>query len=158
MKSIFSFLIICFLQSHAFSQKISLLTLEQLDARVNNGKDTVFVINFWATWCGPCVEELPNFEKLNRDYSSEKIKVILVSVDFKSKLKSALAPFVKLKKLQSEVFLLDEPDQQAFIDRVNKSWSGSIPATLFIKNGQRSFFEKEFTYTELVNTYKTRRS
>ena len=155
MKIIICILFLFALQSNAFSQKISLLTLDQLDQRVNNGKDTVYVINFWATWCGPCVAELGNFEKFNEKYKTEKLKVLLVNVDFKSKLKNTVVPFLKRRKLKSEVFLLDEPDQQAFIDRVSKTWSGSIPATLFIKNGQRSFFEKEFTYTELVNTYKT---
>ena len=155
MKILISILFIFFLQANAFSQKISLLTLDQLDQRVNSGKDTVYVINFWATWCGPCVAELGNFEKFNENYKAEKLKVLLINVDFKSKLNNTILPFLKHRKLKSEVFLLDEPDQQVFIDRVSKSWSGSIPATLFIKKGQRSFFEKEFTYTELVNTYKT---
>ncbi len=152
---IFICILFVLVQYHVFSQKISLLTLDQLDQRVNNGKDTVYVINFWATWCGPCVAELGNFEKFNEKYKTEKLKVLLINVDFKSKLKNTIVPFLKRRKLKNEVFLLDEPDQQAFIDRVSKSWSGSIPATLFIKNGQRSFFEKEFTYTELINTYKT---
>ena len=155
MKILISILFVFVLQSHAFSQKINLITLDQLDKRIDNGKDTIYVINFWATWCGPCVAELGNFEKLNNNFPTEKLKILLINVDFKSKLKNTILPFLKRRKLKTEVFLLDEPDQQAFIDRVSKNWSGSIPATLFIKNKKRNFFEKEFTYTELLNTYKT---
>jgi thiol-disulfide isomerase/thioredoxin len=109
------------------------------------------VINFWATWCIPCVKELAHFEKLQADFVKKKVKVLLVSVDFKSKLQSSVLPFIKKHQLKNEVFLLDEPDQQVYIDRVDPSWSGTIPATLFINKDKRVFLEQEFTYGQLVN-------
>lgn len=134
--------------------QVKLLTLNELEKRFESGKDTVYVVNFWATWCAPCVAELPNFEKVTQMSAKQPIKVILVSLDFKSKLKSAVIPFVKKHRIQSEVFVINEPDQQVFIDRVDRTWSGAIPATLFIKNkgNSRVFKEKELTYTELVAT------
>ena len=140
--------------SSAFSQNVKPLTVDQLNERVKNGKDSTYVVNFWATWCAPCIKELPHFEKLQADYKSDKLKVLLVSVDFKSKLTSAVVPFVKRKNLKNEVFLLNESSPQEYIDRVDPSWSGSIPATLFIKGDKRKFVESEFTFEQLVTEYK----
>lgn len=155
MKWVFTILLIGFC-SIAKSQ-IKLLTLNELESRLAVGKDTTFVINFWATWCGPCVEELPNFEKLNRSKFSKPLKVILVSLDFKSKLQTVVNPFVKKHQLKSAVYLINEPDQQAFIERVDQKWSGAIPATLFVNNklGLRQFYEKEFSFEELNKIVKT---
>lgn len=138
----------------AYSQQVRLLNIDQLNERIKNGKDSTYVVNFWATWCAPCIKELPHFEKLNTEHRSEKLAVLLVSVDFKSKLNSGVIPFVKRKKLKSEVFLLNESSPQEYIDRIDPSWSGSIPATIFIKNDKRKFVESEFTYEQLLTEYK----
>jgi len=94
--------------------------------------DTTYVINFWATWCAPCVKELPYFEKLNQKYTDKKVKVILVSQDFSKQLEKKLKPFLEKNKLQSEVLVLIDPDANSWIDKVNPAWSGAIPATVII--------------------------
>jgi thiol-disulfide isomerase/thioredoxin len=137
------------------AQNNYLITVDELFTRVKNGNDTTFVINFWATWCSPCIKEMPCFETLQEKFKTEKLKVLMVSVDFKSQLTKSVIPFIKKRKLKNEVWLLDEPDQQAFIERIEKSWSGAIPATLFIKEGKRKFFEKQFTCTQLTDEYKS---
>lgn len=138
----------------AYSQQVKLLNIDQLNERIKNGKDSTYVVNFWATWCAPCIKELPHFEKLKAEHKSEKLAVLLVSVDFKSKLNSGVIPFVKRKNLKNEVFLLNESSPQEYIDRIDASWSGSIPATIFIKNDKRKFVESEFTYEQLLTEYK----
>lgn len=147
------FLIFSFSVS-SYSQQVKLLNIDQLNERIKNGKDSTYVVNFWATWCAPCIKELPHFEKLKAEHRSEKLAVLLVSVDFKSKLNSGVIPFVKRKNLKSEVFLLNESSPQEYIDRIDPSWSGSIPATIFIKNDKRKFVENEFTYEQLLTEYK----
>lgn len=134
--------------------QVKLLSLNELEQRIANGKDTTYLVNFWATWCAPCVAELPSFEQLQKESANKPVKVILLSMDFKSKLKSDVIPFVQKNKLMSEVYVVNEPDQQVFIERVSKDWSGALPATLLIntKLQKRSFYEKEFTYKELVQT------
>ncbi|WP_338839880.1 TlpA disulfide reductase family protein [Flavobacterium ginsenosidimutans] len=149
-----SFLLFLLFSIKGYNQNVKLLNINQLNERIKNGKDSTYVVNFWATWCAPCIKELPHFEKLGAEHKSEKVAVLLVSLDFKSKLESNVIPFVKRKNLQNEVFLLNESNPQEFIDRIDPSWSGSIPATLFIKNDKRKFIESEFTYEQLLTEYK----
>ena len=137
-----------------FCQDVRLITLDQLYKRVNDSKDTVFVVNFWATWCVPCLEELPHFEKLSKQLKNKKLKVLLISMDSKSKLKSTVTEFVRRSRIKNEVFLLDENDQQIYINRIDTTWSGALPATLMLRNNDRRFFEKEFTYPVLLETCK----
>jgi len=147
------FFIICLsLITYSVNAQVKLLKLDDLDKRIANGKDTTYVINFWATWCSPCVAELPNFEKLRLANLKKPVKVLLISLDFKSKLQKEVIPFVEKNKINAEVFLLNEPDQQQYIERIDKRWSGAIPATLFVNKNTRRFYEKEFTETELKNT------
>ena len=70
-----------------YSQSIQVWKIEDLEKRVKNDSDTTYVVNFWATWCAPCVKELPDFDTINAAYSRSKIKVILVSLDFKEDLR-----------------------------------------------------------------------
>lgn len=149
-------LIIIFLSatSSVFSQKVELLTVDGLYERIEQGKDTTYIVNFWATWCAPCIKELPYFEKLQKEKKAEKLKVLLVSLDFKNRLQKSVKPFVKRLELKNEIFLLNETDQQKFIDQIDKNWSGAIPATLFVKGNKRKFLEKEFTYQTLLNEYQ----
>jgi len=97
---------------------------------------------------------LPNFEKLNEQYKTSELKILLVSVDVKSTLNTTVNPFVNKRKIRNEVFLLNEPSQQEYINRIDSSWSGSIPATLFIKNGRHNFIETAFTYDQLLTAFK----
>lgn len=147
------FLIICFsLISYAVTAQVKLLSVDDLDKRIANGKDTTYVVNFWASWCAPCVAELPNFEKLRLANLNKPVKVLLVSLDFKSKLQKTVIPFVQKNQINAEVFLLNAQDRQADLQRIDKQWSGAIPATLFVNKQMRRFYEKEFTETELKNT------
>lgn len=113
--------------------------------------DTIYVINFWATWCKPCVKELPGFEKINQHYKDAKVKVLLVNMDFPDKIKSQLIPFIRKMDLQSKIVMLDEPDANAWIPEVDPDWSGAVPATLIYKNGKRTFYSKPLTYKEVKN-------
>lgn len=121
---------------------------EDFEGLLHKENDTTYVVNFWATWCGPCVKELPYFEELNEIYKDEKVKVILVSLDFKKMIDKKLIPFLNKRKIQSDVVLLLDSKETKWIDKVDPSWSGAIPVTLFYNSKERLFFEKAFHSTK----------
>lgn len=148
------FLIICFFfSSYALSAQVKLISVDDLNNRIANGNDTTYVVNFWSTWCAPCVAELPNFEKLRLANVNKQVKVLLVSLDFKSKLQKTVIPFVAKNQINAGVFLLDTKDRQIDIQRISNQWSGAIPATLFVRKQNRIFFEKELTEEELKDAF-----
>ncbi len=122
--------------------------LEQL-FRMDN--DTTYVINFWATWCKPCIKELPYFEALNSQHKNEKVKVVLVSLDFPKQLESNLVPFVQKKQLRSKVVVLLDGKYNDWIDKVSPDWSGAIPATYIYKKGQNRLVGEPFENLEELN-------
>lgn len=141
------------------SQNIPIVSFSEFSPRLSpsSKNDTVYVINFWATWCKPCVEELPFFETLNENYGSYNFKITLVSLDFKSQYEKKLVPFVNDNNIKSEVILLNAPNYNDWISVVSKSWSGSIPATLIIhaSTDTKLFLERQFnSYEEIENLIK----
>jgi thiol-disulfide isomerase/thioredoxin len=129
--------------------ELNIVDFNALEPLLNNQDDQVYVINFWATWCAPCVKELPVFEKLHDEYKNKNVKVILVSLDFPKQYESKLIPFIKENNLQSEIIVLDDTDSNTWIPKVSEEWSGAIPATLIYSKDQRKFFENSFNYNEL---------
>ena len=138
------------------SKKVVSLNFEELEQQYLQKKnDSIYIINFWATWCKPCIKELPAFEKLASNYSDKKVKLLLVSLDFPDKLESQVIPFIERNNIQSEVVLLDDADANSWIPKVSPQWSGAIPATIIYKKDNRKFYEQSFTFEELEAELKT---
>lgn len=129
--------------------KVPSLDFSELNNFLTKENDTTYVINFWATWCKPCIKELPAFEKLTTDYSGKKLKVLLVSLDFPNKIDSQVIPFIETNNIRSQVVLLNDGDANSWIPKISKKWSGAIPATLIYNNTTRLFYEQSFTFEEL---------
>jgi thiol-disulfide isomerase/thioredoxin len=125
------------------------LSFNDLEPHLHLANDTTYLVNFWASWCTPCIKELPAFEKIGKEYRNEKVKVLLVSLDFPGQIESRLVPFIEKNRISSEVLVLNDPDANAWIDRVDPEWSGSIPATLIYNGSSRLFHEGVYTYGEL---------
>lgn len=139
------------LSHNCSAQKVPVIGLDVLEARLNEGGDTTYIVNFWATWCGPCVKELPYFENVHVNAEGTNRKVLLVTLDFVTQLESKVIPFLKEKQLKSEVLLMDEDNPNKWIPRVSEEWSGALPATLFINTQKktRHFHEGSFKEGEL---------
>ena len=144
----FPFLVVAVLTVQ--SQNIEAIKFSELQNKILYADAPLTVFNFWATWCGPCVKEMPHFDNLETE--NEDIKVYFVSLDFKQDFER-VRKFVAKKDLKSEVLYLDEKDPNSYMRKVNKDWSGAIPASLFVTDlGKTYFFEKAFTKEELQKT------
>jgi thiol-disulfide isomerase/thioredoxin len=131
---------------------VPILNFSSFEKYLENHSDTVYILNFWATWCGPCRKELPAFEKIHLDYANEKVKVLLVSLDFPSQVEKGLQPYLKNNHITASVILLNEPDANSWIDKIDPAWTGSLPATLMYKGNNRKFFEKELSYADISSS------
>ncbi|WP_323789437.1 TlpA disulfide reductase family protein [Psychroserpens sp.] len=140
-------------QSIETEVSLEVYDFEGLQKFLKTTDDKTYVVNFWATWCAPCIKELPYFEKLNKDYSDD-VEVILVSLDFPSKYDTKLKPYIKTKNLQSKVIALNDVDSNTWIPKVDESWTGAIPATVIFNKNKRKFYEKSFNYDELETEVK----
>ncbi|MFA8450225.1 MAG: TlpA disulfide reductase family protein [Bacteroidales bacterium] len=125
------------------------VSFEELQTILQQKNDTTYIVNFWATWCAPCIKELPAFEKISKEYKDQAVQVILVSLDFKRNIDSKLLPFLEKHNLDPKVLFLDNQNPNSWIDKVNSNWTGAIPATLIYQRLNSEFFEKSFTYVEL---------
>ncbi len=134
--------------------QIAVYDYNGLEPLLQTQSDTVFIIHFWATWCGPCVEEIPEIIKFNNAYINQKVKVILVSVDMRTKIKSALIPFLKKQDIEAKVIVISDPDMNRWIPLIDKKWEGTIPATLIFSKNQRQFYPHPFNFDELETEVK----
>ncbi len=128
-------------------------TFEEFKNSILLHNDTTYVINFWATWCKPCVKELPYFESYHRTTGKQKIKVILVSLDFNKQIDTHLKPFLSKNHYTAHTVMLADKNFNSWISEIDESWSGAIPATLLLSGDERSFVEKEFESSEDISQY-----
>jgi thiol-disulfide isomerase/thioredoxin len=134
---IIQFLIFPVAGSIVSGQKIEYIKVPELEKILNNFDNKLYVINFWATWCAPCVAELPAFEKVSRDYDKTKVRFIFISLDSPGQIEKQLIPFLKKNKIDSEVSVMMETDANLWIDKVDASWQGNIPSTLILNNTKK---------------------
>ena len=124
----------------ATESPIALLKPADFNKLRTDSQGKVLLINFWATWCAPCVAEFPEFVMIDKTYRSKGVRMVSISTDEKSDLEGAVIPFLKKQKAEFESFLSDANDPQELIDVVDKNWSGALPATfVFDKRGKLVF-------------------
>lgn len=128
---------------------IPVMDFETFYPMLSKENDTIYVINFWATWCAPCVREIPAFEQLYATYKEQLVQVVLVSLDNPDHLESRVLPFLDRMDVQSRVILLDDPRSSRWIPLVSDEWTGAIPATIVQARNHHAFYEREFKFEEL---------
>lgn len=138
------------------AQEVKIVTFNELQEKMLYADAPLTIFNFWATWCAPCIKELPYFAEI--DSTNNGVKVYLVSLDFQNQLER-VKKFVADKNLKPDVLFLDEKDPNTYLSKVSQEWSGAIPATLFVTDlGKKFFHEKAFSREELEQTVEKYRN
>jgi thiol-disulfide isomerase/thioredoxin len=155
MKRLCSLLILLIIYFIPAAQEIPKWKIEQLEAYITNAEKPV-IINFWATFCKPCIEEIPYFQKQVSKYKSFGVELLLVSLDLPDDYKN-IKNFVSKKKVLAPIVYLDETNADVFCPKIDKNWSGAIPATLFLnpRTRYRAFFEDQLSERKLEDQIKT---
>lgn len=150
MKRIISLLIFVFTVSGAGAQNIPKWKLDDLKSAIKNA-DRPTIFNFWSTTCKPCVEEIPYFQELVKKYDSAGVKLVLVSLDMAEDYPKKIRSFASNHQFTAPIKFLNETNADLFCPAVDASWSGAIPASLFINNktGYRKFFEDQLSREQL---------
>lgn len=141
--------------SSVYGQQVKVVKIMELEKAIAESK-TPLVVNFWATWCLPCIEELPYFMEEVKQYNdkasiNDTITLLLVSLDFKEAYPTAIATFATKRKIASQILWLNETNADYFCPKISPQWSGAIPATLFVNkaNNYRNFIESQLSRLEL---------
>ena len=137
-------LVIFFSCGQTYSQSIPKWKIGDLEEYISKS-DTPLVVSFWATYCVPCIKEIPYFQEVVKKYNDKGVKLLLVSLDFKESYPDKISSFADKRKFNSPIVWLDETNADYFCPKIDSAWSGVMPATLFINNkkGHRNFFEEE---------------
>ncbi|MBP1840640.1 TlpA family protein disulfide reductase [Formosa algae] len=125
---------------------ITVYDFDAIEPLLYTDSDTIHIVNFWAMWCAPCVKELPILKAYEEKHPN--VNVLLVSMDFPENIESDLKPFLKEKGITSKVVMLDDPDANTWIDKIDPNWSGAIPFTIIFNKDKRTFHERAFKNLE----------
>ena len=155
MRSVFFIIAVLFCSVLTSAQNIRAVKATDVEKIISESTRPL-IVNMWATWCKPCLEELPYFleevNKQNKKASAEdSITILLVSLDFKEDFPKEVSSVAKKRKLHAPILWLDETNADYFCPKIDPKWSGGIPATLFINNktGYRKFVEEKLSHDEL---------
>src|SRR6185437_4423000 len=117
---LFLLLVLAFQQGKAQTKIIPVVNFKSLSTYIQPSADTLKIVNFWATWCHPCVEEMKYFKEAGDNYANQKVKFIFVSLDYKSK-KDHVEEFWEKNKIKGDIYILDD-NPNIWINQVDSSW------------------------------------
>src|SRR5258706_7616742 len=131
-------------------QEIKKIKITDLEKTIKESK-TPLIVNFWATFCKPCVEEIPYFQEAIKKYKKDSVRLLLVSLDLQDFYPAKIKSFAMKRKFTAPILWLDEYNADYFCPKVDSAWSGAIPASLFVNNkiGYRKFFEEQLSKEKL---------
>jgi thiol-disulfide isomerase/thioredoxin len=137
------------------AQKIPAWKITDLETYIHQSPSPV-IISFWATFCKPCLEEIPYFEEMVKKYNREGVTLLLVSLDLQEQYPKDISTSISLRKFSSAVVWLNETNADYFCPKVDSAWSGSLPSSLFINNktGYHKFFEEQVPRGKLEKEIK----
>jgi thiol-disulfide isomerase/thioredoxin len=128
------------------NEVIQVYNFDEIEPLLNPENGKTYIINFWAMWCVPCVAELPILQGYANEHPD--VELLLVSLDFPKDIETKLKPFLKERNITSKVVILDDPDSNSWIDKIDPNWSGALPFTIIGNNENRNYVARGFENTE----------
>lgn len=155
MKKYLLIIVLMVLCGAAMSQDLKKVKIGDIEEYIKKS-DHPILVSFWATWCAPCVEEIPWLQEGVEKHKSDSVELILVSLDFPTYYPTKVKDFIKQRNFKATFMWLDETDADMFCPRVDKKWDGTIPVTLFVnnKNGYRKFMNRQMTDRQVIPEIK----
>jgi thiol-disulfide isomerase/thioredoxin len=149
MKTIFAIAFLIF-AAVANAQQVKSVKITDLENTIKESK-TPLIVNFWATFCVPCLQEIPYFQEITEQYKSKNVSLVFVSLDMKEAYPVKVNEMAKRLKLVYPVVWLNETNADYFCPKVDTTWSGGMPSSLFVNNatGYHKFFEEPLSREKL---------
>ncbi len=122
--------------------KLDTITEQGVKELMKNNGDKLRLINIWATWCGPCVEEFPEFVTINRMYRSRDFEFISISADDPS-LKEKVYKFLKKEEASNKNYIFNTDNKYKLIEAVDPQWQGGLPYTILVEPGGKIVYAKQ---------------
>ncbi|MBN2350236.1 MAG: TlpA family protein disulfide reductase [Bacteroidales bacterium] len=135
---------------------VILISPDEVKAFTEIRNDTVYLLHFWATWCAPCIKEIPDLLKIEEQLKDKKFKLVLISLDFENQIQSKLVPFLAKNEMKPPYYLLKQERGYEWINKINSNWSGALPASIIFNRKNYDFYEKSFSYSELYRLLTTK--
>jgi thiol-disulfide isomerase/thioredoxin len=146
MKKILVLMVVLLVGLVGMGQSIKKMKIGEVDTYIKKSKHPV-VVSFWATWCAPCVEEIPWLQEAVENHKGDSVELILISLDYANLYPKKINEFIKEKKFRATSWWLNETNADLFCPVIDAKWDGSIPVTLLVNNktGYRKFVNRQMT-------------
>jgi thiol-disulfide isomerase/thioredoxin len=155
MARLIFFVLFLFFVSASYSQSVKKMSINDLETYISKSEKPL-VINFWATFCTPCIEEIPYFQNTIREKYNGLVELVLVSLDLPEYYPSKIASFVTQRNFSVPIVWLNETNADYFCPKIDRKWSGAIPATLMVNNktNYRKFYPEQLTPVQFEKELK----
>ena len=149
MKTIF-IVAFLFLAAGIKAQQVKSIKITDLQKTIKESKSPL-IVNFWATFCVPCIQEIPYFQEMTEKYKAQGVSLLLVSLDLKEAYPSKIISTAGKLKFTAPIVWLNETNADYFCPKIDTSWTGGMPSSLFVNNatGYHKFFEDQLSKEKL---------
>jgi thiol-disulfide isomerase/thioredoxin len=149
MKTIF-IVAFFFLAAGIRAQQVRSIKVTDLQKTIKESKGPL-IVNFWATFCVPCIQEIPYFQEMTEKYKAKGVSLLLVSLDLKEAYPSKIISTAGKLNFTAPIVWLNETNADYFCPKIDTSWTGGMPSSLFVNNatGYHKFFEDQLSRERL---------
>jgi len=132
----FSVIVFLFFVAAVNAQQVRSVKITELENTIKESKGAL-IVNFWATFCVPCLQEIPYFQEITEQYKSKDVSLVLVSLDLKEAYPVKVNDMAKKLKLVYPVMWLNETNADYFCPKIDTTWTGGMPSSFFCKQCDR---------------------